>query len=430
MTLILKICIFFPIASAFIISFYFVSKQDNAALACLYSHDAAKAAQCDPDQAIYSKTLGDQALMESPPRLDAAAMEYKKALLAAPCSLVQWRDWGNINMRLNQLDIARKAFETGEFLAPNESLVQLDFGNLLLAEKLPKDAARHHQRAIELTPSMAPAIYPAYLGTGWTPMQVTDSVLTKNTEVLRRYLLQCLTWLDPKRTIELWEHINQVQPDAFDADSHRRYFDFLIANKEYAPAKVLWGNIVSKFYDQLPKAIQAKGNELWNGNFELPPLFDGGLEWRIEKSLPAGASAVVTSSDELKPNQQLWIHFGGEENTTFCHVRHLFFVEPGKTYRLEYHAKTLALTTDNGLYVKVTIASNPPLVVKGQIVRGTGEWTLKQEFAAPLSAQCAEISICRDRSQKLDNRIKGDVWFDDFSLGLLGETPIQTGGNP
>jgi len=376
-----------------------------------------------PGESLYAKTLGDRLLRSTPPQPDAAAAEYKKALLRAPCSLVHWRDWSRVNQRQGRMDSARKALETAEFLAPNDHLVQVEFGNLLLAENRPDDAARHHRRAIELTPSVAPAVYPAYWEMGWTPVQVAETLLTDDPKLLSRYWLQCLRRLDPKGTGELWESINRAHADALDAESHRRYFDFLIANKEYSQARSLWSAVAARFYKQRPGDDPAKRGEFWNGHFEFPIVFEGGLEWRIPKSLPPGARAVITSAEGSKPNKSLWIHFDGKENTAFSHVRHSFFVEPGKSYRLRYHVRSLGLTTENGPYVKISVYSDPPLAVKGQVVRGTGEWTFEQDFAVPAPAQWAEMSICRDRSLKLDNRIRGDVWFGEFILERVQDSP-------
>jgi len=437
-----RLLIFVSLLLAYAAGVRYLARRDAALVAYLYSDPSAPVAETAdrvrrgasegqlaglrqrlPGESLYAKTLGDRLLQSTPPQPDAAAAEYKKALLLAPCSLVHWRDWSSVNQRQGRMDSARKALEAAEFLAPNDHLVQVEFGNLLLAENRPDDAARHHRRAIELTPSVAPTIYPAYWEMGWTPVQVAERLLTDDPKVLRRYWLQCLRRLDPKGAGELWESINRAHADALDAESHRRYFDFLIANKEYSQARSLWSVVAARFYKQRPGDDPGKRGEFWNGHFEFPTVFEGGLEWRIPKSLPPGTGAVITSAEGSKPNKNLWIHFDGKENTAFSHVRHSFFVEPGKSYRLQYHVRSLGVTTENGPYVKITVYSDPPLSVKGQVVRGTGEWTFEQDFAVPAPAQWAEMSICRDRSPKLDNRIKGDVWFGEFILERINDSP-------
>ena len=313
-----------------------------------------------------------------------------------------------------------------EFLAPNDHNVQMEMGDLLLKEARPGDAAKHHRNALRLWPSLGPKIYPAYWKLGWTPAVVADRVLTDNPDLLRIYWADCLGRFNSKMTSQVWEGINRSHRDVFDAESYSKYFDYLIANKEYAEAKGLWKAIVSRFYDDQPEMARQRSELFWNGDFRFLDVFEGGLEWRISKNLPKASHAAVSTWRGLGQNNSLWLHFTGEANVTFFHVRHFLFVEPGKTYRLRYHVNALNITTDEGPYVKITVKTDPAVITKGQVIRNSGDWQLEDEFYVPSSAQWAEVAICRDSSSKLGNRIKGDVWFDDFVLEVIDASPKQT----
>ncbi len=406
---------------------YLLAMRDWASTVYLYLDRVDDARRIDPTQSRYAKTRGDTLLRQTiPPRLNSAATEYLKALRLAPNNVVHWRDWSEVTQRGGRSDLAAKALKTAEFLAPNDHLVQMEIGNYLLGEGRTDDAAQYHRRAIELRPSLAPTIYPVYWAMGWTAPATAHRLLTDDPELLCRYWVHSLEWLEPNGARELWDETRQTHGDVFDANSYKRYFDFLIANGEYGEAKNLWGSIVDEFYADLPIENDEKDECFWNGDFKYrDPAFDGGLEWRISKSPPAETRAVISSSRGLRQNDCLWVHFSGKENIAFSHVRHSLFVEPGKTYSVKYRVSSLDITTDNGPYVRITVFSDKPLVTKGPVVRNTVDWNREETFSVPESAHWAEIAICRDQSSKLNNRIKGDVWFDDFTLE---EIVVDSGG--
>jgi tetratricopeptide (TPR) repeat protein len=373
----------------------------------------AVAADLDPTVADYAKSRGDFWLKNSiPPQPILAAYEYRKALELNPYEAFHWSDWGRACRHLGQTPEAERAFGIAESLDPNNYVIQREFGDFLLAQRQLDAAARHHARAIQLNPRLAPNLYAVYWSLGRSPVTVAEELLGKNPVLWRRYFRDCLTWAAPEEGERLWEVFQKLE-DGPDAGCYSAYFDFLIDKKRYSEAQALWQRIAQVFYR---RDWDPRKTLLWNGDLNLPPAFQGGLEWRIRDDPPPGARATISASKTGEPSSSLWIHFEGKENVAFSHVRHFFFVTPGQAYRLSYRVFTLDVTTDNGPYVRLTIYGDPPVQQRGNVVTGTGNWDLEQEFVAPGTAQWAEITICRDRSPKLDNKIKGDVWYDDFVL--------------
>lgn len=397
---------------------YALAIHDRASATYLYLDQTDEAQRLDPTQSKFAKTRGDAFLRQNiPPKLNLATAEYLKAVSLAPNDVVHWRDWSEIMQRRGQIDMAIKAMKMAEYLAPNDHVVQMELGNCLMGEGRLDDAAQYHHHAIELNPSLATTLYPVYWSMGWTTTKTVQSLLTSNSKLLCKYWAHALDWLEPKGAGELWDTIRQTHGDVFDTNSYKRYFDFLIAAREYGQAQDLWDVIVDKFYAISSVENSEKDNLLWNGNFQYrDSLLNGGLEWRISKSLPHDTRALVSFSKGLERNNCLWVHFSGKENVSFSHVRRSFFVEPATTYTLKYHVSSLNITTDNTPYVRVTVFADKPVITKGQVVGSVGAWDCEETFFVPDGAYWAEIAICRDRSNKLSNRIMGDVWFDDFTL--------------
>jgi len=387
------------------------------------SDQLAVAPELDPAVADYAKSRGDFWLKVSvPAQLDLAALEYRKAVELNPYEAFHWSDWGQVCWHLGQIESAERAFVIAESLDPNNYVIQRDIGDFYLAQQQIGMAAQHHALAIKLNSSLARSIYAVYWNLGESPMTIAESLLGGDVKLLRRYFEDCLAWVSPEEAEQLWSGLGRPEGGA-DQSSLVAYFDFLIAHQRYPAAKELWRQIANQFYH-----VQWDPEQeiLWNGSFDLPLLFDGGLSWRIAKQLPNGVQAVISSAKRTDKSQCLWLHFDGKDNVAFSHIRHFFFVEPGETYVLRYRVSLLDLTTDNGPYVRLTVYSNPLLRQNGQVVTGTGPRELEQEFTVPPDGQWAEIAICRDRSEKLNARINGDAWFDGFSVELKTDTTSET----
>lgn len=397
---------------------HLLTREERAAYAFEYLNPAEGlniATELDPTVADYAKNRGDFWLKTSiPPRLDLAADEYRRALELDPYEAFHWKDWAVVSWRLGRAEEAERSFRTAENLDSNNYVIQRDFGNFLLSQGRIDAAMAHHARAIQLSADLARSIYQVYTNLGRSPLSVAEQLLGDRSDLLRQFFFDCLVWANPEEAGQLWEGF-KLRDGVLDASCYRAFFDYFITNKVYSGAKYLWHQIAEQFYRA---QWDAENVILWNGSFEQPLLFDGGLEWRIAKQLPTGVRVVVSTAKGSEQSRCLWIHFDGKENVAFSHVRHLFFVEPGKDYRLGYRVNALDVTTDNGPYVRVVLHADPPLQRTGQIVTGSGTWEREEKFTVPAACHLAEIIICRDYSAKLNNRIKGDVWYDDFVAEL------------
>lgn len=389
-----------------------------------YAHDYANqpesvalARQLDPRRAEYAKTQGDKWMDNAvPARPDLAAQEYRAAIELNPYDSIHWSAWGRASHRLGREAQARKAFEMAHHLDPNNQVVQMEIGNFLLARQEPAAAAVHYARAIASNPALARGLYPIFWQLGWSPLQVAQALLGPNyerPEPFRTYLYDCLSWASPAQAQELWQAF-RAQPGLMDELATQAYFKFLLAKGEITTATALWRQIAREVYG---KDWDPAAEPLWNGNLALAPRFPGGLEWTIDKVLPAGVQAVISPSKTSNSHHAIWLHFTGQANVAFSQVRHAFFVQPGQAYTLSFAAKALDLTTDNGVYVQVLLhGPGGETRVNSPVMSGHGHWEPVMKFTAPADTQWGEIIVRRDFSHKLDNKIRGNLWLDSFSL--------------
>lgn len=400
--------------------------QARASLAFEYSSAEDRffvAPKLDPGVADYARARGDFWLERAiPPRPGLAAFEYRRALELDPREAFHWSDWARVCLQLGRNNEAERAFEVATRLDSFNSVIQGEYGDYLLSEGRTREAAEHHAQAIRLDPRLARGLYSVYWTTGESALSVARSLLGDNPTLIRQYFIDCLTWVDTETARLLWDEFQPTE-GALDGRSHKAYFDFLKAHGEYAAAKDLWHQIAKKFYGvDWNEGKQA----FWNGDFELPPTFDGGLEWQILRNPPNGTRAILSPTKGREKDNCLWIHFEGRENVTFSHVRHLLFVEPGARYTLSYEASALDLTTDSQPYVRVTFPGKPGVRFSGDMVKGAGSWAMKQEFTVPDDCRMAEVAICRDPIRKLNSRIEGDAWYDNFVLEPAAQSTTGT----
>jgi len=156
-------------------------------------------------------------------------------------------------------------------------------------------------------------------------------------------------------------------------------------------------------YDMDPDQVTS----VFNGGFEQPPM-NGGFDWQISSTLNEEARRVTTEPRDGLGS--LRIEFGGESNVNYQRVSHRLAVEPGQDYELTFSMRTDGISTDEGIYIEIEgERSEAPL--------GTTYW---DEFTIPFTAtsELVTIRVRRNPSEKLDNRLEGTVWLDEFQLAL------------
>ena len=92
-------------------------------------------------------------------------------------------------------------------------------------------------------------------------------------------------------------------------------------------------------------------------------------------------------------------------------------VRPKQQYRISGQIRTDRLTTRNGILLEVLGDRCPTLAARSEVVTGTHDWRpLELAFTTPADCSLVKIGIKRERSEKFDNKISGDVWLDDFRM--------------
>lgn len=376
----------------------------------------------DPANSDYVKAEGDwlfRALI--PPQSAAAKARYRQALALNPFYYNHWIDWAEANWRQGDDSPAEDALRMALRLAPNRHEALRIYGDFLLEKDL-KKASFYHAACIQLQPGAARAIWPVYWALGWPATQTALALLGQNPKLHQDHFREALAWIDPDEAHSLWQALSSI-PQALDPPSYNAYFSYLIRHRNYEDARSLWSEIAARHYGDLPGYKSNENALFWNGDFELPLRFAGGLEWQLPNSPPKGSVIAISAARAANQDRSLWLHFDGKENVSGVLARHFFFVQPEQAYRLEFHVNALGITTSNGPFVEVAVSGLQTERVRSEAAVGTGDWLQGLSFRAPADGHWAELTVQRQRSSKLDNKILGDAWYDDFVLEIV-DTPL------
>jgi len=92
-------------------------------------------------------------------------------------------------------------------------------------------------------------------------------------------------------------------------------------------------------------------------------------------------------------------------------------VESGKEYKVIGYIKTENVTTKNGVFLDVTGYRCDAFIKRTDSVTGTNLWKdMEVEFTVPGNCKVIKIGIGREKSEKFDSKISGDVWIDSISM--------------
>ena len=187
------------------------------------------------------------------------------------------------------------------------------------------------------------------------------------------------------------------------------YETFLLRDKAYDEAARSWVDYLGNRRGDLYRI-----NRIFNGDFENPPT-GSPLDWQIGQ---VEGAQIARDSDSVHSGKfSLHIRFLGTHNVALEQVSQSAIVVPG-SYRLEYFIKTDAMTTDEGVRLRVFDPTNAAMLdVLSEPVTGTNPWRLEvTKFTVKPQTHMVQVQVVRNVSQKFDNKIGGSAWIDGIKI--------------
>jgi hypothetical protein len=201
-------------------------------------------------------------------------------------------------------------------------------------------------------------------------------------------------------------------------ESSFRLMEELIRQYRAEDARRVWEQALALARIESPPS--PPGSVIWDGGFERN-FTDGGLGWRGHR-LPAAPFDFDTAA--RSGARCLRVIFAGRENLAFGHITQYVAVEPDTRYRFQAYLRLDGITTDSGVRFRIYDRSPDAafhLMTPG--LTGTLPWTLQEaEFTTGPRTRLLGVTLTRQPSRKLDNKITGTVWVDDVSLVSVAST--------
>ena len=199
------------------------------------------------------------------------------------------------------------------------------------------------------------------------------------------------------------------------ADFGLSYLKFLVSLQNRQEASAVWQDLTGS-----PLSV----NQITQSGFETP-LNDVSPCWESRKS--SGASAAL-DDNAFEGQYSLMVEFNGEENINYSHLSCLVLVEPGKSYRMTGMWSGKGISTLSGPFIDVYAPGIKRFYKRSESMLGTWPWRgLELDFTVPADAEIIALRIRRQKTDLLDSKISGRVWFDSLKLlALEPETNHQS----
>jgi hypothetical protein len=350
--------------------------------------------------------------------IDKAIDSYIESLKRNPLDSYSWIALARAYRDKGLNELAEHAARRASYLSKNSPYVLWESGIFLL-EYNAQDAAALLRRYISLAPKEQDSVYSLFSAMGFEPEFILNNIVPREYSFYRSHLNYLMNNRLLPESADAWKLMKTLNPKKEDYVS---YCNFLIADGELADAVKVWDEFAGRFG---PAAYDRQmGDIIWNGDFELPAE-NGGFDWRLGHA--EGVKVFIDREVRLTGNASLRASFDGRSNPDIYVAKQIAPVEPESLYRVKLSIRTEGITTLNGVFLDVSGYRCPNLTVRTEPVTGTTNlWKdISTEFVTPKDCMAVWLGIRREKSDKFDNRISGNVWIDSVSMAQARENKFQ-----
>lgn len=212
----------------------------------------------------------------------------------------------------------------------------------------------------------------------------------------------------------LWDKIVKRYP-SIGISEGTVYVRHLIATSRFAEARSQWIRLAQA--DGIEDEDYYNGvNLVWNSSFEHP-LGAAGWGWRTRPS--RGYQIKQIKGEAAHGSQSLQVTFDGTENPDFRGLEQLVPVSAG-TYQFSVAARSEGITTDEGVFFRISDARAGRSLLEMGPLRGSTPWqSYSRVFEIPEKVNLARLALERERSWRIDGRLQGRLWVDSVELTLI-----------
>jgi tetratricopeptide (TPR) repeat protein len=178
---------------------------------------------------------------------------------------------------------------------------------------------------------------------------------------------------------------------------------------------------------------KAKGNFVFNGDFEQQPL-NQGFDWR--KSEARYPVVNFAAGNAYSGQRCMRVDFTVARNDTYLMASQWLPLQPDTHYRLSAYVRSDSITSDSGPRLHIYDPSCPAcLDATSESTVGTTPWhEIHLDFSTGPTTHLGRLEVVRLAGRIFPRDITGTFWLDDVSLRPKGDTlqaqAAPTGNSP
>ncbi len=330
------------------------------------------------------------------------------ALAGDPGNPYRWSDLGESLAAAGDLDRAKRCMRRAAELGSDVPPVLMRAANFWISEGERAEAMDLMARILVQTDAFDGVIFSYYRRLEIAIADVLAHGLPEDRRTWESYFGNLLAWAEPDAAALPWTSLRRKGWTS--DDTAAAYTGFLIRNNQYEDAVAAWAAQLGPRAGDFPAA-----NRLFNGGFERE-LTGAPLDWVIR---PAEGARAVRVPEGADGGWALKVTFDGAHNLVYRHAAQTAYLPPG-SWRIEARIRTRAVTTNEGLYLRLA-SPRPGLAWQSQKLNGTSDgWlTLTHTFRTTAPSTPVTLTLARDESLKIDNKLAGSSWLDDVTLAPI-----------
>ncbi len=370
----------------------------------------------DPDNADLHDRLsqleGDSL---SASNLADSVAQARRANVLNPNKYAYWLDLASACESLGDSACVEQALDRALVLCPMAPRVWWAAGNQYLRINQPDKAARCFQRLLWMNPEYAGPTFDLTLRAYGDPEMIYQKVVGDGAGAQ-----QVLAFADVMSANDQFDAAQQAwrrvegSGAKFSFAAAQPYLEHLLRRGRYQEAQSIWLQLERQGVIGAP-ANDQRGNLVFNGGFEAPPL-NAGFDWRLQPS-----PYVSVDFADASPHEGLHclrVDFPVSQNNEFEPVYQVLPVVAGHTYTLAAYVRTNEVTSDSGPRLKVVDPDcSTCMSAFTESTTGTTGWhAVSVKFTTGKQTRAIRVSVWRPRSRTFPMDIWGSFWLDDVSI--------------
>ncbi len=353
------------------------------------------------DDVVLEKAYEQLSSLE-PNAEEAAVAGFREALRRSPKDAGRWADLGEVLALSGAVEDAAYCFEQALRFAPHSPPVLFRAASFYDEVQQTEESRSTFRHVLELTRAYDETVFAYFDDTEQPVGELLRNVIPDRPEPLVSYFQHEVRNGSVENLSAAWEALNERS--LADAPLLSAYVKRLVTDELLDEAF----SVRSSFRGDVQNNEESNANILFNGAFD-ENFIETALDWKIT---PHNDMQIERVESEIPGDYALRIGFGGGENVAFRNVYQDFVAGPGR-YHCSAWLRSDALTTDQGVALRIYDPADSRQNLTSEAVSGTTDWTeVTLDFSTDATL-LLRIEAFRNQSRMFDNKISGSAWLDD-----------------